>query len=322
MREGLEVVQGGDRAGWLAAPPSDYDDEGAPLWHEAEQFFNHCSWAVDVDETINMDTCSECSDGLSGDEDILPVDDALEADTTAEAYHSGKDMQVLVCVQFCHVVYHACVCPVGHPMGGPATATLAARVSRHPHAILPQLSKPWGRLHCPQGRPGARAAPSRNGAVGAFCQTSCNRVAQGCTFFDFFRSYRCVQSSVVHFQLRHLLWATSGVDVYVQNNNTVSHWNLATRTETKVRWSYVLRLTDTVNNHLQVLDAATMHRCNSSLGKVQLSTLCVKHGLVAAGGFNGELLVRRLSEPDFLCGCVQGYPCVNRFTHCLGTACG
>lgn len=43
-----------------------------------------------------------------------------------------------------------------------------------------------------------------------------------------------MQSSVVHFQLRHLLWATSGVDVYVQNNNTISHWNLATRTETKV----------------------------------------------------------------------------------------
>lgn len=53
------------------------------------------------------------------------------------------------------------------------------------------------------------------------------------------------------------------------------------------------------------MDAATMNRCNSALGKVQLSTLCVKHGLVAAGGFNGELLLRRLTDQDLLCGCVD-----------------
>ncbi len=32
----------------------------------------------------------------------------------------------------------------------------------------------------------------------------------------------------------------------------------------------------------------------------QLSTLCVKHGLVAAGGFNGEVVVKRLNDPDLL----------------------
>lgn len=108
MREGLEVVRGGDRAGWLAAPPSEYDDdegnENAPLWHEAEQFFNHCSWPVDVEDATNMETCSECSEGLSGDEDVLPIDEVLEADTTAEAYHSGKDMQARVDAHTCVMV--------------------------------------------------------------------------------------------------------------------------------------------------------------------------------------------------------------------------
>lgn len=91
-----DVVHAADHAARFLAPPaSEYDDEGAPLWHEAEQFFNHCSWPIDVEDAITMDTCSECSEGLSGDEDILPVDEEVEADTTAEAYHCGKDMQVV-----------------------------------------------------------------------------------------------------------------------------------------------------------------------------------------------------------------------------------
>lgn len=63
-----------------------------------------------------------------------------------------------------------------------------------------------------------------------------------------------------------------------------------------------------------------MHRCNSALGKVQLSTLCVKHGLVAAGGFNGELLLRRLTDPDLLFGCVVGHRRVA--SHTITTASG
>lgn len=38
------------------------------------------------------------------------------------------------------------------------------------------------------------------------------------------------------------------------------------------------------------------------LSKVQISTCCVAHGLVAAGGFNGELVVRRLSQEGILYG--------------------
>lgn len=161
MREGLEVVQAGDRGGWLAAPPSEYDDDGAPLWHEAEQFFNNCTWPVDVDDAITMDSCSECSEGLSGDEDILPLDEVLEADTTAEAYLSGKDMQV--CLGVLMKPLHCVYTRTGHPMGGPAASTHAAGVPRHPHAILPQLPKPGGGVHHAQGRHPTRAAATRNG---------------------------------------------------------------------------------------------------------------------------------------------------------------
>ena len=38
------------------------------------------------------------------------------------------------------------------------------------------------------------------------------------------------------------------------------------------------------------------------LGAVQLCTLCVKGGLVAAGGFGGELVVRRIgAQEKFAC---------------------
>ncbi len=35
---------------------------------------------------------------------------------------------------------------------------------------------------------------------------------------------------------------------------------------------------------------------SGSLGRVLVSTLCLKHRLLAAGGFSGELVVQSLSE--------------------------
>lgn len=47
--------------------------------------------------------------------------------------------------------------------------------------------------------------------------------------FDFIRNWRAVSSSIVHFQLRNLLWASSAHDVYVVHDNRVRHWNAVTR---------------------------------------------------------------------------------------------
>lgn len=48
--------------------------------------------------------------------------------------------------------------------------------------------------------------------------------------YQFVRNWRAVSSSIVHFQLRNLLWAASGHDVYVVYDNRVQHWNSITRT--------------------------------------------------------------------------------------------
>ena len=34
----------------------------------------------------------------------------------------------------------------------------------------------------------------------------------------------------------------------------------------------------------------------SSLGRVQVSTMCLKHRLLAAGGFSGELVLQSLAQ--------------------------
>lgn len=102
MRDEVEIARApGDRA-WLAAPGPlehhDDNDQAVHLWHDAEQFFNTSAWSAGPEEEADMDACSDCTVGLSGDEDVLPDDEVLDADTTAEAYHQGKDLQVL-CAQ-------------------------------------------------------------------------------------------------------------------------------------------------------------------------------------------------------------------------------
>ncbi len=97
MRDEVEVARAPGDPAWLAhgLEHHDDDDQVAQLWHDAEQFFNASAWSTGPDEEVAMDACSDCTEaGLSGDEDVLPEDEALEADTTAEAYRQGKDLQV------------------------------------------------------------------------------------------------------------------------------------------------------------------------------------------------------------------------------------
>lgn len=52
--------------------------------------------------------------------------------------------------------------------------------------------------------------------------------------YAFVRNWRTVASSIVHFQLRNLLWAASAHDVAVVYDNRVQHWNSVTRTVSDV----------------------------------------------------------------------------------------
>lgn len=96
-------------------------------------------------------------------------------------------------------------------------------------------------------------------------------------FFDFFSNSREVKSTIVHFQLRNLAWATSKHDVYVMHDGTILHWDAATKQKTTV------------------LDLNGMGMPNDvSLGSVQISTMIAKDDLVIAGGFYGEMIAKNV----------------------------
>jgi hypothetical protein len=52
------------------------------------------------------------------------------------------------------------------------------------------------------------------------------------SFYTFLRNWREVNSTIVHFQLRNLLWAGSAHEVYVVADNMVQHWHCACRQTT------------------------------------------------------------------------------------------
>mmetsp|Transcript_2996 Transcript_2996/g.7399 ORF Transcript_2996/g.7399 Transcript_2996/m.7399 type:complete len:489 (-) Transcript_2996:1285-2751(-) len=103
----------------------------------------------------------------------------------------------------------------------------------------------------------------------------CKPVSRHGHFFDFVRNNRAVHSNIVHFQLRNLVWATSRNDVFLVHDNAVNHWSPATRKTTEV---------------------LNLRGRGPGLGRVQISTLCVREGLLAAGGFQGELVVTKLGD--------------------------
>ncbi|OVA14616.1 WD40 repeat [Macleaya cordata] len=115
----------------------------------------------------------------------------------------------------------------------------------------------------------------------------CKQVDRGSTFYDFQFNTRLVKSTIVHFQLRNLLWATSKHDVYLMQNFSIMHWSSLLR-----RGKEVLNVAGPI--------APTLKRHASlgqSLSRVQISTMAVKDNLMVAGGFHGELVCKRLNRP-------------------------
>ncbi|KAI4337716.1 hypothetical protein L6164_016098 [Bauhinia variegata] len=87
--------------------------------------------------------------------------------------------------------------------------------------------------------------------------------------------------------LRNLLWATSKHDVYLMQNYSVMHWSSLLR-----RGKEVLNVAKPI--------VPTLKRPGSlaqPLSRVQVSTMAVKENLMVAGGFQGELICKNLSQP-------------------------
>ncbi|XP_014501775.1 uncharacterized WD repeat-containing protein C2A9.03 isoform X1 [Vigna radiata var. radiata] len=121
----------------------------------------------------------------------------------------------------------------------------------------------------------------------------CLNVQKGKTFYDFFFNTRLVKSTIVHFQLRNLLWATSKHDVYLMQNYSVMHWSAVLR-----RAKEVLNVAKPIVPSLKRTGFLAQ-----PLSRVQISTMTVKENLMVAGGFHGELICKNLKKPGVLfCG--------------------
>ncbi|CAL9770939.1 unnamed protein product [Musa acuminata subsp. burmannicoides] len=118
-------------------------------------------------------------------------------------------------------------------------------------------------------------------------EKECKNVDHENTFYDFHYNTRLVKSTIVHFQLRNLIWATSKHDVYMVQNYSVMHWSSLLR-----RGKEVLNVAGKV--------VPTQKHCGSSpqqLSRVHISTMSVKGNLLVAGGFQGELICKSLDQP-------------------------
>ncbi|KDP20228.1 hypothetical protein JCGZ_09860 [Jatropha curcas] len=115
----------------------------------------------------------------------------------------------------------------------------------------------------------------------------CLQVEKGKTFYDFQFNTRIVKSTIVHFQLRNLLWATSKHDVYLMQNYSVMHWSSLLR-----RGKEVLNVAKPIVPTLKCPGLLSQ-----PLSRVQISTMAVKEDLIVAGGFQGELICKHLNQP-------------------------
>eukprot|EP00252_Welwitschia_mirabilis_P025194 TRINITY_DN777_c0_g1_i12.p1 TRINITY_DN777_c0_g1~~TRINITY_DN777_c0_g1_i12.p1 ORF type:complete len:338 (+),score=27.71 TRINITY_DN777_c0_g1_i12:1867-2880(+) len=95
-------------------------------------------------------------------------------------------------------------------------------------------------------------------------------------------------SSVSAFvMLRNLVWATSKHDVYLMQNYSVMYWSPLKKRATEVL---------NVSGHI-VPSEKHPGSAAQGLTRVQVSTMSVKDKLVAAGGFQGELICKFLNKP-------------------------
>ncbi|KAJ8759684.1 hypothetical protein K2173_009776 [Erythroxylum novogranatense] len=107
------------------------------------------------------------------------------------------------------------------------------------------------------------------------------------TYYEFWRNTRSVKSTILHFQLRNLVWSTSKHDVYLMSHFSIVHWSSLSCKKTEVL---------NVSGHV-----APREKHPGSLlegfSQTQVSTLAVRDNLLIAGGFQGELICKYLDRP-------------------------
>eukprot|EP00245_Coleochaete_scutata_P000350 TRINITY_DN1043_c0_g1_i1.p1 TRINITY_DN1043_c0_g1~~TRINITY_DN1043_c0_g1_i1.p1 ORF type:complete len:481 (+),score=80.33 TRINITY_DN1043_c0_g1_i1:88-1443(+) len=120
-------------------------------------------------------------------------------------------------------------------------------------------------------------------------EKECKKVEKDGQFFDFRYNTRQMKSTIVHFQLRNLVWATSKHDVYVMHQYAINHWSPLSRKCTKV-----LNLGG--HEGFGAEQGQSPYTPAHDLGKVQISTMCARKNLLVAGGFRGEMVCKILDR--------------------------
>uniref|UniRef100_A0A7N2M818 NB-ARC domain-containing protein n=1 Tax=Quercus lobata TaxID=97700 RepID=A0A7N2M818_QUELO len=118
-------------------------------------------------------------------------------------------------------------------------------------------------------------------------QKDCKVTKKGSSYYEFRRNSRSVKPTILHFQLRNLVWATSKHDVYLMFHFSVIHWSSLNCTRQEVL---------NVSGHV-----APSEKLPGSLlegfTQTQMSSLSVKEKLLVAGGLEGELICKHLDRP-------------------------
>ncbi|KAF8050636.1 hypothetical protein N665_1917s0004 [Sinapis alba] len=110
----------------------------------------------------------------------------------------------------------------------------------------------------------------------------CMVTQKGALFYDFWRNSRSIKSSIIHFQLRNLVWATSKHDVYLMSNFLVNHYSTLTSRKHEVL---------NVQGHVSPSEKHA-ESLLEGFTRTQVSTLAVKDKILVAGGFQGEFICK------------------------------
>ncbi|AQK74346.1 Transducin/WD40 repeat-like superfamily protein [Zea mays] len=125
----------------------------------------------------------------------------------------------------------------------------------------------------------------------------CKPTEKGGIYYEFRRNTRSVKSTILHFQLRNLVWATSKHDIYLVSHYSIRHWSALSGVDTELI---------NVQGHV----APREKHAGSLLEgfyQTQVSTLTVKDNLLVAGGFQGELICKHLDQEGISFCCRTTY---------------
>ncbi|KAL2466993.1 Transducin/WD40 repeat-like superfamily protein [Abeliophyllum distichum] len=123
-------------------------------------------------------------------------------------------------------------------------------------------------------------------------EKECKITKKGSSYYEFRRNSTSVKSTILHFQLRNLVWSTSKHDVYFMSQSSVMHWSSLT-----CKKSEVLNVSGHVapseNYPGSLLEGFT---------QTQVSTLAVKDNLLVRWRISGRT---NLQDRPGICYCTR-----------------